>query len=242
MTGGGAARRGSFITLEGGEGAGKSTQARMLAERLALRGIECVTTREPGGSPKAEELREILLSGAAKPLGVLAEALLFAAARIDHLDATIRPALARGAWVICDRFVDSTRAYQGALGNIDPRQIRALEDVTVGPTRPDLTLILDLPPEIGLARATARRGEAGVDRFEGEAIEFHRGLRQAFLDVAAAEPDRCARIDASQAARQIADAIWTHVVRRLFARQLRGGARPFEGFAGEDAASGEAGS
>lgn len=239
MNAGAPRKRGCFITLEGGEGAGKSTQARMLAERLALRGIECVTTREPGGSPKAEELREILLSGAAKPLGAMAEALLFAAARIDHLDATIRPALDRGAWVICDRFADSTRAYQGALGNIDPRQIRALEDVTVGPTRPDLTLVLDLPPETGLARAKARRGDGGVDRFEGEDIGFHRGLRQAFLDIAAAEPERCVVIDASQGVREIGDAIWTSVVRRLFARQLRGGARPFEGV--EDAARDGAG-
>lgn len=206
---------GRFITLEGGEGAGKSTQARRLAHRLVKLGFECVTTREPGGSPKAEELREILLSGAVRPLGPAAEALLFAAARIDHLDATIRPALARGAFVICDRFADSTRAYQGALGNLDPRWIRALEEVSIGATRPDLTLILDLPVETGLARAIARRGANAADRFEGEDIEFHRGLRRTFLDISAAEPERCAVIDAAAGERQTAAAIWSLVAGRF---------------------------
>ena len=168
-----AGDRGAFITLEGGEGAGKSTQVRMLAESLRLRGRECVTTREPGGSPGAEALRNILLSGAVAPLGPMAEAMLFAAARIDHLDHTIRPALERGAFVICDRFADSTRAYQGALGNIDPARIRALEEVTVGDTRPNLTLILDLPATTGLARAGARRGAEKADRFESQNLAFH---------------------------------------------------------------------
>ncbi len=219
----GGARRGCFITLEGGEGAGKSTQARMLAERLSLRGLECVTTREPGGSPHAEELRAVLLSGAVASLGPMAEALLFAAARVDHLDHTIRPALARGAYVICDRFADSTRAYQGALGNIDPRLILALEAVTVGATRPDLTLMLDLPAEVGLARARARRGGGATDRFESEGVEFHRGLRSSFLDIAAGEPSRCFVIDASGTPAGIAESIWVVVERRLLAPRPPGG-------------------
>ena len=214
-------KRGRFITLEGGEGVGKSTQARMLAERLALRGFECITTREPGGSPGAEKLRTILLSGAVQPLGPMAEALLFAAARIDHLDKTIRPALARGAFVICDRFTDSTRAYQGALGNIDARQIRALEEITVGPTRPDLTFMLDLPVEIGLARAKARRGAEAVDRFEGEDVDFHNGLRRAFRDIAEAEPQRCHIIDAQRSPQEISDAIWRIVEKQLLPSRKR---------------------
>ncbi len=206
-SGAAAATRGVFITLEGGEGTGKSTQARRLAQTLTRHGCECVLTREPGGSPTAEALREVLLSGLAQPLGAFAEALLFAAARIDHLEVTIRPALARGAVVVCDRFADSTRAYQGALGNIDPRRIRALEEVTLAGVRPDLTLILDLPAETGLARAGARRSATAVDRFEAEAIEFHRGLRQAFLEIAASEPRRCLVIDAARSADAVASDI-----------------------------------
>src|SRR6187455_2406811 len=131
--------RGHFITFEGGEGTGKSTQAAMLAYRLKAFGINVHLTREPGGSPGAEVIRHVLLSGVAKPLGVEAEALLFAAARDDHVRSTIEPALARGAWVICDRFIDSTRVYQGTLGHVDPALIRALERVTIGDLRPDLT-------------------------------------------------------------------------------------------------------
>jgi dTMP kinase len=219
-----SARRGRFITLEGGEGAGKSTQARLLAERLRMRGVECITTREPGGSPGAERLREILLSGAAAPLGATAEALLFTAARIDHVDHTIRPALERGAFVVCDRFADSTRAYQGALGNLDPQLISALERIAVGSIRPDLTLILDLPPEIGMARAAARRAESAPDRFERESAAFHEGLRRAFLDIAREEPERCAVIDAAQPVSDIADAIWTVVDERLIKAAAKGAA------------------
>ena len=219
--------KGGFITLEGGEGAGKSTQARMLAERLALHGYECVTTREPGGSPKAESLRTVLLSGAVKPLGPMAEALLFAAARIDHLDHTIRPALVRGAFVVCDRFTDSTRAYQGVLGDVDPGQIRALEDVTVGATRPALTFMLDLPAEVGLERASARRGNAASDRFEDESLAFHQRLREVFREIAVSEPDRCRLIDANRSAQAIADDIWTDVETRLLKprSRARGAAR-----------------
>src|ERR1019366_2091236 len=153
--------RGRFITFEGGEGSGKSTHARLLADRLNALGIEVVLTREPGGSPGAEIIRHILLSGITKPLGAETEAILFAAARDDHVRTTILPALLAGKWVICDRFIDSTRVYQGALGHVDPRLIRSLERVTVGPAVPDLTFILDVPAKIGLARASARRGKDG---------------------------------------------------------------------------------
>src|SRR5262249_3228240 len=145
-------------------------------------------TREPGGSPGAEAIRHVLLSGAAKPLGPHAEALLFAAARGDHVEQTIRPALERGTWVISDRFADSTRVYQGALGNIDTRLIARLERLTVGETVPDLTIVLDLPPETGLARAAKRRGSISAGRFEGETLEFHIRLREAYRDLVEAEP------------------------------------------------------
>lgn len=189
--------RGKFITLEGGEGAGKSTLAKALARRLAERGKVAVVTREPGGSLKAERIREAILSGAVKPYGPFAEAMMFYAARADHLSATIRPALSRGDWVICDRFSDSTRAYQGALGRINRTALAALERAVLDGTTPDLTIMLDIPPEIGMKRADLRRGAGAADRFEAETIGFHRRLRQAFLDIAAAAPDRCIVIDAS---------------------------------------------
>ncbi|MGC5779905.1 dTMP kinase [Methylobacterium sp. NFXW15] len=205
---------GVFITLEGGEGAGKSTQVSRLAARLRARtNHPVVTTREPGGSPYAEEIRAAVLAGAAKPYGPFAEALLFSAARLDHLDRLIRPALVRGETVICDRFIDSTRAYQGAAGGLDPAVLNALERVVVGRTRPDLTLILDLPPETGLARAAAR-GE-GQDRFEAEALSFHARLRAAFLDIAAREPGRCAVIDAAAEPDAVEAAIAATIAERL---------------------------
>src|SRR5215510_5244402 len=145
--------RGRFITFEGGEGTGKSTHAALLAQRLRALGLGVVLTREPGGSPGAEIIRHVLLSGAAKPFGPHAEAILFAAARDDHIRSTITPALDRGRWVISDRFTDSTRVYQGNLGNLDARMIRRLEKLTIGDTRPELTFILDMPAEEGLARA-----------------------------------------------------------------------------------------
>ncbi len=206
--------RGRFITFEGGEGAGKSTQVRRLAERLAERGLDVVTTREPGGSPGAEIIRHVLLSGAAQPLGPLAEATLFAAARTDHLDVTVRPALARGAWVLSDRFADSTRAYQGAQGQVDAKMLDALEAATVGSTRPDLTILLDVPAEEGLARAAARSG-AGADRFESENLSFHRNLRAAFLDIAAREPTRCVVVDGRAPPEEVAEAVWQAVSERL---------------------------
>jgi dTMP kinase len=211
-------RIGKFVTLEGGEGAGKSTQMRLLQQRLAEHGVEAVATREPGGSPHAEELREALLGGKAAALGPLGEAVLFSAARIDHLDRLIKPALARGAWVICDRFADSTRAYQGARGGVDPRLIALLERVALLGTTPDLTILLDVPPEIGLERAKSRRTPDEIaDRFEREGLEFHRGLRQAYLDIAASEPGRCCVVDALAPEQEVAQAIW-HVVEARFFR------------------------
>jgi len=211
-------RRGPFVTLEGGEGVGKSTQARRLVERLRRAGIEAIATREPGGSPGAEMLRDLLLSGKIKDLGAKAEAILFAAARIDRIDHKIAPALAAGTWVVSDRFADSTRAYQGALGGLDAGFLHALERVTLGDIRPDLTFILDLPPEIGLARATQRRGaHLALDRFEGESIAFHEALRNAYLEIAAAEPQRCVLVDAAQSEDDVAQAIWDTVSYRLLA-------------------------
>ena len=204
----------AFITFEGGEGAGKSTQVARLAATLRARsGRGICVTREPGGSPRAEEIRAALLGGAAKPYGPFAEALLFCAARIDHLDRLIRPALDRGETVLCDRFIDSTRAYQGAAGGLDPAVVTALERVVVGPTRPDLTLILDLPPEAARARAV-RRG-AGTDRFEAESLDFHTRLRDAFLAIARAEPERCAVIDAGRDPDSVEAAIHAAVASRL---------------------------
>jgi len=216
-------RRGTFITLEGGEGVGKSTQVLHVVERLREAGIEAIATREPGGSPGAEVLRDLLLSGMIKDLGAKAEAILFAAARIDHIDHKIEPALAAGTWVVCDRFMDSTRAYQGSLGGLDPGFLRALERVTVGDIHPDLTLFLDLPPEIGLARATQRRGvSTASDRFEGEDLAFHEALRQAYLDIAAAEPGRCVVVDAAQTEDEVSQAIWDTISYRLLSAPAEG--------------------
>jgi dTMP kinase len=210
-----APARGRFITLEGGEGAGKSVQARRLAARLGEVGLGVVVTREPGGSPCAEALREVILSGGAARYGAVGEAILFSAARIDHIDATIAPALKRGDWVVCDRFLDSTRAYQGAGGRLDAALVASLERVAVGACRPDLTLVLDLPVAEGLARAAARRGEAAADRFEGEGLAFHETLRRAFLAIVEAEPERCVLIDARPSEGEVAATIWAAVRARL---------------------------
>jgi len=210
-----AARRGCFITLEGGEGVGKSTQAQLLAGRLREAGQRTVTTREPGGSPRAEALRRVILSGAAAPFGPSGEAILFSAARIDHIDQKIAPALADGEWVVCDRFADSTRAYQGAAGKLDKSLIDSLERVALGDMRPDLTLILDMPVEKSLARAQARRDVGDPDRFEKENRDFHETLRQAFVQIAAAEPQRCILIDADRPSEEVAKAIWASVRQRL---------------------------
>lgn len=207
---------GYFITFEGGEGAGKSTQIRRLAEKLVADRRSVVVTREPGGTDLAEAIREFILSGSAETLGPEAETMLFAAARADHVDRVIRPALARGDWVLCDRFIDSTRAYQGSDG-VDARLLDSLEKIAVGPVRPNLTLILDLPVEIGLDRANRRRSgtDGGADRFERETIERHQKRRDLFLAIAAREPERCEVIDANRSQDEVADAIWQAVRQRL---------------------------
>lgn len=186
---------GRFITLEGGEGAGKSTQIRLLAEALRADGHGVVVTREPGGSPGAEAIRHLLVNGDTGRWLPVSEALLLAAARYDHVQRTIRPALEQGQWVLCDRFADSTLAYQGAGHGLDPALLAQLRDIATAGLRPDLTLILDIDPAIGLARAAARH--AGEDRYEQMDRGFHQRLREAYLTIAKAEPDRCVIIDAS---------------------------------------------
>ena len=205
--------RGRFITFEGGEGGGKSTQLKALAERLERAGIEAVSTREPGGSYGAESIRDLLVTGAADRWSPVTETLLMYAARRDHVERVIRPALERGAWVICDRFADSTRAYQGAGGGTDPALIEALETHVMGKVRPDLTLILDLPVAEGLRRAHHRAG--AETRFESKGAAFHERLRQGFLAIARAEPERCAVIDASQPLNAVGSAVWRAVQERL---------------------------
>src|SRR5262245_3941706 len=184
---------GRFITFEGGEGAGKSTQIGHLADRLRAGGLSVVTTREPGGTPLAEGVRKVLLGGLARKLGAEAEALLFAAARADHVDRVIRPALAEGDWVLCDRFIDSTHAYQGAGGGVDDKLLDALDHLAIGRTRPHLTVILDLDPAVGLERLKQRLREGGErpDRFETEDVTLHERRRNAYLDIARREPERC---------------------------------------------------
>ena len=205
--------RGRFITFEGGEGAGKSTQVRRLVERLTGASVRAVATREPGGSPGAEAIRSLLVTGEPDRWSPTAETLLLYAARCDHIERTIRPALERGVWVICDRFADSTRAYQGAAGGAPKDLITALEQTVVGAVSPDLTLIFDLAPEAGLARAERRGG--GEARFEAKGAAFHARLRAGFLAIAQAEPDRCVLIDAAPDADQVAEAVWTVVSERL---------------------------
>jgi dTMP kinase len=207
--------QGKFITFEGGEGTGKSTHAAMLARRLESLGLGVLLTREPGGSPGAEVIRHVLLSGAAKPFGPEAEAILFAAARDDHLQCTILPALSAGKWVVCDRFVDSTRVYQGVLGKLDRRLIKALERVSIGMLSPDLTFVLDVPVALGQERTAKRRAGGSPDRFEAEKTEFHETLRQAYLTLAASEPERCVIVDASATKDDVAKRIWATVNSRL---------------------------
>ena len=205
--------RGQFITFEGGEGAGKSTQVKRLVARLQGQGREVVATREPGGSPGAESIRDLVLNGAADRWSPVTETLLMYASRRDHIERVIRPALDRGAWVICDRFADSTRAYQGAGGGTAPELISALETHILEGTRPDLTLVFDLPTEVGLERAHARAG--GEMRFESKGLAFHQRLRDAFLAIARAEPERCTLIDASASMDDVEAAVWSAVSQRI---------------------------
>ena len=201
--------RGRFITFEGGEGSGKSTQIKTLADRLNAAKLRAIVTREPGGSPGAEIIRHLVLSGMGKLLGSEAETLLFAAARDDHVRTVIQPALNQGIWVLCDRFSDSTRAYQGSVGKVSPAVLNAMERVTIGDLKPDLTIILDVPVEVGIKRAAARRGAGAPDRFEAEGTGFHQELREAYRQIAAAEPQRCVLIDATAEPNVVAAKIWT---------------------------------
>lgn len=206
--------RGRFITFEGGEGTGKTTQIRALAHRLLDFGLPILRTREPGGTSGAEMIRSILLSGAAKMLGPDTEAVLFSAARIDHVDRTIRPALARGTWVVCDRFTDSTRVYQGLAG-VEMPLLSAMERVSLDGLSPDLTIVLDLDPEVARARAAARRGSDTADRFEEEGPDSDAARQRAFRALARSNPRRCVVIDASAPSPEVADRIWRTVVARL---------------------------
>jgi dTMP kinase len=208
-------RRGRFITFEGGEGSGKSTQIKTVAERLSAAKLPVLVTREPGGSPGAEIMRHLVLAGMGKLLGPDAETLLFAAARDDHVRTVIRPALDQGVWVLCDRFTDSTRAYQGRLGKVAPGLLNAIERVTIGDLRPDLTIILDVPVEVGMQRAALRRGGGAPDRFEAEDMNFHRELHEAYRQIAAADPARCVLIDAAADLDTVAANIWTALRERL---------------------------
>ena len=205
-------QRGRFITFEGGEGTGKSTQARKLADRLEAAGIPVIVTREPGGTARGEDIRALILKD--RPQDPLTELLLFAAARAEHMTAVIRPALDDGTWVISDRFIDSTRVYQGKLYAIEPELLAHLERFTVGHEFPNLTLILDLPPDAGLERAMSR---GTLSRYDAERIETHETLREGFLEIATAEPERCVLIDGNLPVESVATAVWQAVHERLLA-------------------------
>lgn len=211
-----ALSRGRFISFEGGEGAGKSTQLRLLSEALTRAGIAALATREPGGAPGAEAIRSLLVEGDPQRWDAVSEALLFAAARRSHLVTTVWPALERGQWVISDRFADSTLAYQGAGGGVPRAELEALHRLVAGDFMPDLTVILDLPVEEGLARAAARAGSE--TRFERKDRAFHEKLRQGFLDIARREPRRCAVIDASASVATVHQAVLALVRERLKAK------------------------
>ena len=202
-----------FITLEGGEGTGKSTQAKRLAGRLEKRGIKTVVTREPGGSPGAEQIRQLLVEGEPGRWDALTETLLLFAARADHIARTIKPALSSGNWVVSDRFTDSTYAYQGVGRGMDRETIRRIETISVADFRPNLTLVLDLPVSVGLERANARR--SGENRFEGFDTAFHEKLRQAFVDIARRNGDRCFLLDAGGSEDEVAELIWQTVAKRF---------------------------
>ena len=204
---------GRFITLEGGEGTGKSTQVRRLAAALQAKGLHVLATREPGGSPGAEEIRKLMVEGEPGRWDAITETLLAYAARADHVRATIGPALLEGKWVISDRFSDSTFAYQGAGRGLDRETIRRIDSAVLDDFAPDLTLVLDLDSKLGLQRALARGGaENRFERFDGD---FHERLRQSFLDIARRHPDRCRLVDAGGTEDQVAEAIWTAVSRRF---------------------------
>ncbi len=201
--------RGRFITFEGGEGTGKSTQVARLVERLQARGLDVLRTREPGGSPGAEAIRDLVVSGSADRWSARTELLLMFASRSDHLERTILPALEAGRWVVCDRFADSSRAYQGAGGGAAASLIETLDQCVVGSDQPDLTLMFDLPVETGLERALGRG--AAETRFETKGLAFHERLRDGFARIAADHPERCRVIDATGTQDEVADRVWAAV-------------------------------
>ena len=200
-----------FITFEGGEGSGKSTQIRRLAARLETGGRDVLITREPGGTAEAEAVRGLLVNGDVARWTAKSEALLNYAAREQHLEQVIRPALAAGRAVLCDRFMDSTRAYQGYAGGVDLGFIDALERAIVGATRPNLTLVFDIDPAVGLARARSRGDAVSEDRYERKGLAFHQRLREGFQDILRREPKRCRFIDAAQDIDQVAEDVWSVV-------------------------------
>ncbi len=208
-----------FITFEGGEGVGKSTQVKRLLANLGRHEISAVRTREPGGTPKAEAVRAFILQGRSESWGPGAEAVLFAAARLDHVNQLIGPSLDAGKWVISDRFHDSTRAYQGLTGGVDDKLIRGLEALALNNRKPDLTIILDMDPEVAFRRVNERELEGALqatgDRFEKEDLDWHRRLREAFLAIAANNPERCVVISAAQSEDALEQEIWDTLTRRF---------------------------
>jgi len=214
-----AAPAARFITFEGGEGVGKSTQVKRLLTRLNRMDIAAVRTREPGGTPKAEAVRAFILQGRSEPWGAGAEAVLFASARLDHVNQLIAPSLDAGRWVISDRFHDSTRAYQGLTGGVDDKLIRGLETLALNGRNPDITVVLDMDPEVAFRRVQERELEGALqatgDRFEKEDLDWHRRLRQAFLDIAQANAERCVVIPANQGEDALEQEIWDTLTRRF---------------------------
>jgi len=214
-----AIRPARFITFEGGEGVGKSTQVKRLLVRLNRGNIEAVRTREPGGTPKAEAIRAFILQGRSEAWGPGAEAILFAAARLDHVNQLIAPSLDSGKWVISDRFHDSTRAYQGLTGGVDDKLIQALETLALNGHQPDVTIVLDMDPEAAFGRVNGRELEQALaetgDRFEKENLDWHRRLREAFLAIARANPERCVVLPAAQNEDALEQEVWDTLVRRF---------------------------
>jgi dTMP kinase len=214
-----------FITFEGGEGVGKSTQVKRLLTRLNRNSISAIRTREPGGTPRAEAIRAFILQGRSENWGPGAEAVLFAAARLDHVNQLIGPSLDAGKWVISDRFHDSTRAYQGLTGGVEDKLIRGLEVLALNGRAPDLTVVLDMDPEIAFRRVRERELEGALqatgDRFEKEDLEWHQRLRIAFIEIARKNPDRCVVVPANQSEDALEQEIWDTLTRRF--PELTGG-------------------
>jgi len=206
-------KRAFFISFEGGEGSGKSTQLRLLADRLSTLSVDSLSTREPGGSPQSEQIRDLVLQGDNDRWTPMTEALLIAAARAEHVTRVIIPALSKGRWVLCDRFADSSIAYQGAGRGLGTKRIAKLQHLVLGDFKPDLTILLDLPPKLGLARAMEREAvlKTGEDRFERAGKQFHKDIRRAYHKILEQEPDRCKVIDATASIDDIHEAVWGHV-------------------------------